>query len=54
MAITQVSLLAGSLVMNLWWIFNEHELMFTFAICCRKPVCHLSVVRNVRPTYSAG
>jgi len=45
------------------WLFSEHELTFTFAICtfaicCRPSVCRLSVclsvVCNVRAPYSCG
>ena len=35
-------------------IFNERELTFTFAICCRPSICRLSVVCNVRAPYSGG
>jgi len=34
-----------------WFIFSERELSFTFAICYRQSVCHLSVT-FVRPTQA--
>jgi len=34
-------------------VFSERGLMFTFAICYRPSVCHLSVC-NVRAPYSDG
>ena len=34
--------------------FSEREPTFTFAICCRPSVCRLSVVSNVRASYSGG
>ena len=33
-------------------LFSERELTFTFAICRRPSVCHLSSVCNVRAPYS--
>jgi len=35
-------------------IFSERERDFTFGICYRPSVCHLSVVCNVRAPYSGG
>jgi len=35
------------------FLVSERELTFTFAICCRPSVCHLSVC-NVRAPYSGG
>jgi len=35
-------------------VISERERMFTFAICYRRSVCRLSVIRNVRAPYSAG
>jgi len=35
-------------------LLSEHELTFTFAICCRLSVCRLSVVCNVPAPYSGG
>jgi len=33
-------------------VFGEHELTFTFAICCRPSVCRLSSVTLVHPTQA--
>ena len=33
-------------------VFSEHELPFTFAICCHPSVCYLSFVTLVRPTHA--
>ena len=51
--------LASSLVYVGFVVFSEHELTFTFAICYRPSVCRLSVVClsvvcNVRASYSGG
>jgi len=42
---------------DICFISNEHELTFTFAICCRPSFCLLSVVClvcNARAPYSGG
>ena len=33
------------------WVFSEHELTFTFAMCCCPSVCHLSLTL-VHPTQA--
>jgi len=35
-------------------VFSEREHEFTFAICCRPSVCHLSVTGNARAPYPGG
>jgi len=49
----------GRSLLSVHPVFSEHELMFTFAICCRPSVvCRLSVVClsvcNARALYSDG
>jgi len=34
---------AAVYAITLFQIFSEHELLFTFAICCHPSICHLSV-----------